>query len=455
MPDPLSEGSVYAQISSQSCKCDTTMIMRNGMRTDSPLITGSIPVVITKFMVPIMIGQLFQQMYNAADALIVGNFLSARSLAAVSSTSSLVYLIIGFCLGFSTGASVIVARRIGEGDEEATSRAVHTAVVIGIAISILTTLFGTLFADDLLALMHTPADILGEAASYLRIYFGGCASVVLYNMFVGIVQASGDSRHPLYYLLAGSVLNIILDLLFIAVFHTGVEGAAIATVISQSAAACLVLIQLIRATDATRLSFSKLRPDSENLRLILQNGFPAAVQDCAVAGIGSSIRAEGFAFIFITAFSIEITTFISQNIGAGEYERAEKGMRFTLVTAVAAIEAVGILMHFNAPRIISAFSSTPEVLFYGTMRLRICSLFYCLVGFSHISSAVMQGMGKPNIPVLVMVTCWCLTRVILLATVGQFYHRIELVCWIYPFTWFLSSAVYLFLLRKIKLVPSA
>ena len=444
------------------------------MRTDSPLITGSIPVVITKFMVPIMIGQLFQQMYNAADALIVGNFLSARSLAAVSSTSSLVYLIIGFCLGFSTGAGVIVARRIGEGNEEATSRAVHTAVVIGIAISILTTLFGTLFADDLLALMHTPADILGEAASYLRIYFGGCASVVLYNMFVGIVQASGDSRHPLYYLLAGSVLNIILDLLFIAVFHTGVEGAAIATVISQSAAACLVLIQLIRATDATRLSFSKLRPDSENLRLILQNGFPAAVQDCvidlsniliqsyinsfgsaAVAGIGSSIRAEGFAFIFITAFSIAITTFISQNNGAGEYERAEKGMRFTLVTAVAAIEAVGILMHFNAPRIISAFSSAPEVLFYGTMRLRICSLFYCLVGFSHISSAVMQGMGKPTIPVLVMVTCWCLTRVILLATVGQFYHRIELVCWIYPFTWFLSSTVYLFLLRKIKLVPSA
>ena len=446
--------------------------VNRGYMEDNLLTHGDYRKKIIRFMIPILIGQFFQQMYNTADALIVGNYLNAESLAAVTSTSSLVFLIIGFCLGFSSGAGVIVSRHIGAKDDVQISRSVHTAVLLGLVIGVVTSLFGVFLADDLLRLMGTPANIIDRAALYLRIYFGGSIAVVMYNMLVGIVQAAGDSRHPLYYLVISSVLNIILDIIFISVFHMGVEGAASATVIAQSVSALLVLRQLLTAQDATRVQLSKLRFDPENLRGILRFGFPTAVQDsvidlsnvliqsyinsfgsAAVAGIGASTRAEGFGFLLITAFSIAVTTFISQNIGAGEYERARKGIRFTLLTSIVMIEAVGLIMFCFAPYIISAFSRSPEVIAFGTGRMRVCSLFYCLVGFSHISSAVMRGAGRPNVPLIVMLGCWCAVRVLILMTIGQTVHDIRLVYWIYPFTWALSSFVYIFFLRSTKIGP--
>lgn len=456
--------------------CGMISCVRNGVNRgymeDNLLTHGDYRKKIIRFMIPILIGQFFQQMYNTADALIVGNYLNAESLAAVTSTSSLVFLIIGFCLGFSSGAGVIVSRHIGAKDDVQISRSVHTAVLLGLVIGVVTSLFGVFLADDLLRLMGTPANIIDRAALYLRIYFGGSIAVVMYNMLVGIVQAAGDSRHPLYYLVISSVLNIILDIIFISVFHMGVEGAASATVIAQSVSALLVLRQLLTAQDATRVQLSKLRFDPENLRGILRFGFPTAVQDsvidlsnvliqsyinsfgsAAVAGIGASTRAEGFGFLLITAFSIAVTTFISQNIGAGEYERAKKGIRFTLLTSIVMIEAVGLIMFCFAPYIISAFSRSPEVIAFGTGRMRVCSLFYCLVGFSHISSAVMRGAGRPNVPLIVMLGCWCAVRVLILMTIGQTVHDIRLVYWIYPFTWALSSFVYIFFLRSTKIGP--
>ncbi|MBP3869093.1 MAG: MATE family efflux transporter [Solobacterium sp.] len=439
---------------------------------DNLLTHGDYRKKIIRFMIPILIGQLFQQMYNTADALIVGNFLNADALAAVASTSSLVFLVIGFCLGFSSGAGVIVSRHIGAKDEKQTSLAVHTSVLLGIVIGVLTTIMGVLFADDMLRLMDTPENIIDQAALYLRIYFGGSMSVVMYNMLVGIVQAAGDSKHPLYYLVVSSILNIILDIVFITVFHTGVEGPALATVIAQTVSMLLVLRQLLKADGAVRVFPSKLAFDSANLEEILRFGFPTAIQDsvidlsnvmiqsyinsfgsAAVAGIGASTRAEGFGFLLITAFSIAITTFISQNIGAGEYERAKKGIRFTLVTAIVLIEAVGLIMFLFAPTIISAFSRSPEVIAFGTGRMRVCSLFYCMVGFSHISSAIMRGAGRPNVPLVVMLGCWCMVRVIILMTIGQTIHDIRLVYWIYPFTWCLSSILYIFFLRSTKIGP--
>ena len=188
-------------------------------KNDNLLTTGDYRQKIIRFMLPILIGQLFQQLYNTADALIVGNFLNSGALAAVTSTSSLVYLIIGFCLGFASGAGVVVSRHVGENNAEQISKAVHTAVLLGIGIGILTTVLGVFFADDMLKLMRTPADVIDQAVLYLRIYFSGSLAVVMYNMLVGIVQSTGDSRHPLYYLAASSVLNIILDILFISRLH--------------------------------------------------------------------------------------------------------------------------------------------------------------------------------------------------------------------------------------------
>ena len=437
------------------------------------LTTGDYRKKIVLFMLPILIGQLFQQMYNTADALIVGNYLSADALAAVTSTSSLVFLIIGFCLGFSSGAGVIVSRHIGANNAAETSKAVHTAVLLGILISVFTTLLGVVFADDLLRLMGTPDNIIRDAVLYLRIYFGGSVSVVMYNMLVGIVQASGDSRHPLYYLIISSVLNIILDIVFISVFHMGVDGAALATILSQTLSMLLVLRQLLKADDATRLIPSELRFDRDNLSAILRYGFPTALQSSvidlsnvliqsyinsfgssAVAGIGASTRAEGFAFLLVTAFSIAVTTFISQNIGAGQYERAKKGVRFTLITSVVLIEAVGLLMFVFAPQIIAVFNRSPDVIRFGTGRMRVCGLFYCLVGFSHISSAVMRGAGRPNVPLVVMLVCWCAVRVLVLMTIGSMIHDIRLVYWIYPFTWALSSIEYIYFYRTTTIGPA-
>jgi len=442
-------------------------------KNDNLLTTGDYRQKIIRFMLPILIGQLFQQLYNTADALIVGNFLNSGALAAVTSTSSLVYLIIGFCLGFASGAGVVVSRHVGENNAEQISKAVHTAVLLGIGIGILTTVLGVFFADDMLKLMRTPADVIDQAVLYLRIYFSGSLAVVMYNMLVGIVQSTGDSRHPLYYLAASSVLNIILDILFISRLHMGVEGAALATVISQITAMLLVLRQLLQTEDAVRIRFSKLRMDGENLRAIIRYGLPTALQDCvidfsniliqsyinsfgyaAVAGIGASTRAEGFAFLLITAFSIAATTFISQNIGAGQYDRARQGMRFTLITSVTVIELIGIVMTINAPTIIRAFSLDPDVIRYGTGRMRCCGLFYCFVGFSHVASAVMRGAGRPNVPLIVMLVCWCAVRVAVLMTVGQVIHDIRLVYMIYPFTWMLSSIIYIFFLRSTRIGPS-
>ena len=456
-----------------SAICDMIPFAMAKTTVNNNLLTeGDIRKKIMGFMIPILIGQLFQQMYNTADALIVGNYLNAESLAAVTSTSSLVFLIIGFCMGFSSGAGVIVARHIGSGNEEQTTKAVHTAVLLGMIISLVTTLFGVFFADDLLRLMKTPANIIGQATLYLKIYFAGCTSVVMYNMLVGIVQAGGDSRHPLYYLIASSLVNIALDILFISKFHMGVEGAATATIISQFLSMILVLRQLLTATDATRLIISKLRMDGDNLRRIIRFGFPTAMQSSvidlsniliqsyinsfgsdAVAGIGASTRAEGFTFLFVTAFSIAATTFISQNIGAGKYDRAKEGIRFTLITSILLIEAVGVIMYLFAPHIISAFNSSPEVIYYGVGRMRVASLFYCLVGFSHITSAIMRGAGRPNVPMVVMLVCWCAVRITILMTVGKAIHEIWLVYWIYPFTWLISSVVYVYFLKTTRIGP--
>ena len=445
-------------------------IERQRKTEDSLLTHGDYRKKIIRFMFPILIGQLFQQMYNTADALIVGNYLDAESLAAVTSTSSLVFLIIGFCLGFSSGAGVVVSRHIGAGDEEKTSKAVHTSVASGIVISILTTGIGVLFADDMLRLMGTPENIISRAVLYLRIYFGGSFSVVMYNMLVGIVQASGDSKHPLIYLVISSLLNIVLDLILISVFHMGVEGAAIATVISQTVSMILVLRQLLSAKDATRLILSEIAFDGDNLSSILRYGFPSAMQNCvvdlsnvliqsyinsfgsdAVAGIGASIRVEGFAFLLVTAFSIAVTTFVSQNIGAGAYVRAKKGAWFSLITSVVLIESIGLSMFAAAPQIISLFSRSPSVIGFGTGRMRICGPFYCLVGFSHVASALMRGAGRPNVPLVVMLGCWCAVRVAVLTLIGGMIHDIRLVFWIYPVTWALSSIVYIWFLKTTRI----
>ncbi|MCR5794333.1 MAG: MATE family efflux transporter [Solobacterium sp.] len=441
-----------------------------GKAEDRNLLTvGDFRKKIILFALPIFIGNLFQQLYNTVDSLIVGNYLGPRALAAVSSTGSYVFLVIGFFIGLSMGAGTVIARNIGAGDRIQVERSVHTAVALGLTAAVLMSFFGVFCSEAVLKLMGTPADVFPLSAAYLKVYFAGAAGLVMYNTFVGILQAAGDSRHPLVYLIVSSVINIFLDLLFVAVFHMGVEGAALATVISQIFSALLAMRRLVRTDANYGLRIRKIGFDPFNLKEILRFGVPTAVQACvvdlsnmmiqtyinsfgsmAMAGIGAYSKLEGFAFLPVSSFSIAMSTFVSQNIGADNRERAGKGIVFGLLTAVLLIEAIGLTMYLFAPQLVSFFSRDPEVIVYGVGRAKVCTLFFCLMGFSNISSSIMRGLGKPVAPLVIMLVCWCAVRVIVLMTVGQVWHNILLVYWIYPFTWTLSSVTYILYYGRLK-----
>ena len=440
------------------------------MAKSSYLMTeGTVWKRIIRFAVPLFIGQLFQQLYNTVDSLIVGRLIGTSALAAVTATGSIIFLIVGFFMGFSMGAGVVIARDIGAGDERAVSRSVHTTVAMGLVATVIMTVLGMLLTPVILGWMGTPDDVFPEAATYLRTYFAGSIGLVFYNLFVGILQASGDSRHPLYYLIFSSVLNAILDFSFIRFLHMGVEGAALATIIGQFVSAVLVMRRLLKTDEVIRFVPKQIRFDRGKLIQIIQIGLPTALQACvidlanmmiqsyinsfgklAMAGIGASSKLEGFMFLPVNAFSMAMSTFVAQNLGAGEKERMRKGIKFGLLTSVVVVEALGILMIVFSPQLVALFDSNPEVIRYGTLRGQTCGLFFCLCGFSHVASAVMRGVGKPTVPTIVMLTCWCAVRVITLLTIGRVYHNIMLAIWIYPITWSLSAIVYLFYLRHLR-----
>ena len=439
-------------------------------RTSQFLMTdGPVAKRIILFAIPVFIGQLFQQMYNTVDSLIVGNLVGDSALAAVTSVGSIVYLVVGFFMGFSMGAGVVIARDIGSGDERAVSRSVHTTVAMGLVATVLMTLLGVFGTPVILRWMDTPADVFNEAALYLRVYFAGSVGLVFYNLLVGILQASGDSRHPLYYLIFSSVLNAVLDYCFIRFFGMGVDGAALATIIGQFISALLVLRRLLKTDEAIRIVPSKIRFDMAKLGQIIHIGLPTALQACvidlanmmiqayinsfgkaAMAGIGAATKVEGFCFLPVNAFGMALSTFIAQNLGAGCKDRIRKGMTFALPAAVLAVFAAGTVIFFFSPALVGLFNQDPEVIYYGTLRGRVCGLFFCLCGFSHVSSAAMRGLGKPVVPTIVMLTCWCAVRVVTLMTIGQIYHNILLALWIYPITWTLSTIVYIFYMRHLR-----
>ena len=436
---------------------------------DHRLTEGSIRRKIIGFAIPVFIGYLFQQLYNTADSLIVGNYLGENALAAVSSNAAFIYLFVGFFMGFATGAGVVIARHIGADDPHQTTLAVHTTVAMGLAFSVLVSVTGVAVTPTVLRWMGTPPEVFTESCKYLRIYFAGATGLVMYNMLVGILQASGDSRHPLIYLIISSLVNVVLDVLFVAYLGMGVEGAAFATIISQFLSMTLAAVRLLRIDSSIRVPIKKVRFDRQNLVYIIRNGLPTAMQACVIdlsniliqsyinsfgslvmAGVGASAKLEGFVFLPVTSFSMAVTTFVSQNMGAKQYDRVKKGIRFGLVCSFAIIAMMAAAMFVLAPQLVGLFNQNPEVIRYGMNRTRTCAFFYCMVGFSHVASAVMRGLGKPMTPMVIMLTCWCAVRILVLFTLGQMVHDIRLAFWIYPFTWTLSSSVYVVRLKKIQ-----
>ena len=432
-----------------------------------PMTSGSIGKRMMFFALPLLLGNLFQQLYNTVDSLIVGNFLGSSALAAVSSSGSLIFMLIGFLSGISAGAGVVISQYFGAEDVPNIQRAVHTTVAFGIAAGLLMTIVGILLSPQILAWMGTPESVMPESISYLQIYFSGSLGFVLYNVFVGILQAVGDSRHPLYYLMASSVINLVLDILFIGFFHTGVGGAALATVISQVFSAILCFVQLLRTKESYQLRLSSIRFDLPMLGRIIRIGLPSGVQnsiiafanvvvqsyinafgEMAMAGYGAYTKIEGFAFLPINSFTMAMTTFVGQNLGAGQTERTRKGARFGILVTVVMAELIGVIVMLLAPQLIAAFDSTPAVVQFGVEKARTAALFYCLLAYSHSVASVIRGAGKAVVSMLIMMTFWCVVRVAFLAVSIPFTHSVLMVYAVYPLTWALSSVAFFFYYRR-------
>ena len=387
------------------------------------------------FAIPLFFGNLFQQLYNTADSLIVGRFLGSTALAAVSSSGNLIFLMVGFFNGLAIGAGVVVAKYYGAKRYHIVQRTIHTIMALGLICGIVLTFIGVLAAPQILVLMGTPSEVLPNSITYFRIYFCGSLAFVMYNFMVGILQSVGDSRHPLIYLVISSIVNIVL--------------------------AFLCLWQLMKSPEEYRVHISKIRIDFLVLRQIISNGLPSGLQnsiislanvvvqsninkfgEMAVAGCGSYSKVEGFGFLPITCFALALTTFISQNLGAKEYGRAKKGAVFGVLCSITIAELIGLVIYGLAPMLISAFSSTPEVISYGTAQAHVAALFYFLLAFSHCMAGILRGAGKSTVPMLVMLVCWCIIRVTYITAMVRLIPDIRVIFWAYPLTWTLSSIVF-------------
>ncbi len=415
------------------------------------------------FALPVFFSQVFQQLYNTADAFIVGRYLGTNALAAVTSSGTLIFLLVSFFMGISMGGEVVISRYFGAGDEGQVSRAIHTMLLFGLISGVILTVVGVVFTPVFLLWMQTDAEVMPDAVEYFRYYFLGAMAMVLYNVCRSIMNALGDSRRPLYYLVFSSVLNVLLDLLFIAVFHQGVWAAAAATVISQAASVVLCMVHLMKKGSIYTVEWRKIRYHKDVLSEVVRYGLPSGVQNSviafanvivqsqvnafgrlAMAAYGTHAKIEGFVFLPVTSFNMASTTFISQNLGAKKYDRARKGARFCILAAVILAELIGVFYYIFAPQLIGAFDSTGGVIEYGVQQARTVALFYFLLAFSHAVAAVCRGAGKAFVPMIIMLSIWCVLRITYIMIVTHLTGEIRYIYWAYPLTWSISSVIYLF-----------
>ena len=435
------------------------------------LLEGSIWKGIVSFAIPMFLGNLFQQLYNTVDSLIVGNFLGSEALAAVTSSGSLIFLMVGFFNGIAMGAGVIISKYFGAKDYDNLKRAVHTDVAFGLVAGGLLTVIGMILAPQMLIWMGTPADVLPNSIAYFRTYFMGSIAFVMYNIVMGILQATGDSKHPLYYLILSSIINVILDLLFVGVFHWGVASAALATAISQATSALLCFIRLLRTKDVYQVHIREIRFHMDMLKQIIRIGLPTGMQNSiiaianvvvqsninafgmlAVAGSGVYSKIEGFVFLPITCFSMSLTTFIGQNLGAKQFDRAKKGARFGVICSITLAELVGVLVYTLMPILATFFDSNPEVVAIANLQARTESLFYFLLAFSHCISGILRGAGKSAVPMYVMLIAWCAIRITYITIAVQIVPVVQTIYWAYPLTWSISSILFLIYYLKVDWV---
>ena len=416
------------------------------------------------FFFPILLGTFFQQLYNTVDTVIVGNFLGKEALAAVGGgTSTVINLLIGFFTGLASGATVVISQYFGAKDDENVHKSIHTAIALSLWGGIIISIAGYLTAEPLLRLIDTPEDIMPLALSYIHIYFAGGIFIVMYNIGAGIFRAFGDSKSPLYFLIAGCLLNIVLDLLFVGPLQLGVKGAAYATVLSQVFSLVLVTISLRRKKDCCKLIYKDIKFEKHMLKKTIYIGLPAGLQSVLytvsnliiqadINGFGTDAAAawaaygklDCFFWMILQAFGIAITTFVGQNYGAGQIQRSKKGVRTCLYMTFGSTLAIEAIYLTFSRYGFMLFVSDSAVIDLGVGMLNCIVPFYFTYIFIEILSGAIRGTGKSLVPTLITVFGICVLRVIWLAIVPAKFGTINSVMLCYPVTWTVTSLAFFF-----------
>jgi putative MATE family efflux protein len=433
--------------------------MNHSKKGESALTKGSLVKNIFLYTLPIMATGILQLLFNAADMIVVGKYAGDVALAAIGSTGALINLIVNLLIGLSVGASVSVAQRYGAGDEKGVSRTVHTAICVSVIGGILAGCVGFFGAYTFLGWMGSPDDVIGMATLYLQIYFCGVPFMMVYNFGTAILRSIGDTQRPLLFLAASGLVNVVLNLFFVLVFHMDVDGVAWATVLSQGLAAALVVFYLTRVNGCFALSFSKLRIHYAELKMIARIGIPAGIQgsvfslsnvviqssinsfgSVVMAGNSAASSIEGFVYVAMNAYQQAALTFVGQNLGAGNYDRLKKVLRHCLwmVTATG-LSLIAIVLLFARPLLRIYCTEGSAAIEYGVIRFGIVCSTYFLCGIMDSLTGCIRGLGTSFSPMIISLLGACGLRIIWIYTVFQKYHTLRVLYACYPVSWLITA----------------
>ena len=433
-----------------------TRTLKKGQSVD--MTQGSILRHIITFAFPLLLGNLFQQLYNMVDTWVVGNFVSNNAFSAVGTVGPIVNMLIGLFMGLSSGAGVVISQYYGAGRHKEVHDTVHTALAMTLILGLVLTGAGILLVPLALKLINMPAEVIPEATTYLTIYFSGLMGLMLYNIGSGILRAVGDSKRPFYYLVVCAIVNTVLDLLFVLVFHMGVAGVALATILSQTVSAVLVMINLLRTEECVKLTITHIRIHWHLLKKIVSVGIPAALQmaitsfsnifvqsyinyfgpDC-MSGWTAYAKVDQLLFLPMQSISLASTTFVGQNLGKNQVERSKKGVTLSVICSVIVTAVLMIPVLVFSPQIVAFFNKKVEVVEYGAMLLRWLSPFYILCCFNQVYASALRGAGNSKMPMYIMLGSFVVFRQIYLFVMARICNEIIPIAMSYPAGWLLCS----------------
>ncbi len=434
--------------------------------------SGSLLPKIIRFSIPLMLSSLLQLLYNAADVVVVGRFVGDTALAAVGSTGSLINLIVNVFMGLSIGTGVLVAQSYGAGDDKRMEKVVHSSIALGLIGGFLLTFVGIFLARPLLQLMGSPEDVIDQAVLYIRIFFGGMTANLTYNFGAAVLRSVGDTKRPLFILAATGVVNVILNLVLVIVFHLGVAGVAIATIVAQYLSCIAVIVLLMRATGSIHFSWSKLRIDLKTMLQMLKVGLPAGLQgtifsisnvliqssinsfgSVVVAGSSAAANLEGFVYVGMNAFYQAALTFVGQNAGAGKYERIRRIQACCLGCVITVGLVMGCGVYLLGNQLLQIYTTSPDVIAAGKVRLLYLAAPYFLCGIMDVMVGMLRGLGTSLVPMCVSILGVCGVRIVWIFTVFQVLHTPESLYFSYPISWIATAIVHVvcfgFVYRKL------